>query len=87
MLRSLLINCQLTGEFETEAGVPQGAVLSPHSAIYINGLHKALSDAGLGVWVQVAVFLCCFMASSEVELQAMLDLVFLYVANISRVAD
>jgi hypothetical protein len=58
VLRSLIINGQLNEEFETEAGVPQGAVLSgPRSCtqytVYINCLHivKALSDVGLGIWV------------------------------------
>jgi hypothetical protein len=81
--RSLLVNGQLTEEFETEVGVPQGAVLSPFLyAVYINGLHKALSDVGLGVWVlgrRVPLLLYAdeivLLARSAVELQAMLDVV------------
>ncbi len=84
--RSLLINGQLTEEFETEVGVPQGAILSPFLyAVYINGLHKALSDVGLGVWVlgrRVPLLLYAddivLLARSAVELQAMQDVVTVY---------
>ena len=63
-----------------------GAVLSPFLyAIYINGLHKALSDVGLGVWVlgrRVPLLLYAddivLLARSAVELQAMLDVVTVY---------
>jgi len=52
VLRTVMINGSLTEEFDVEAGVPQGAVLSPLLyATYINGLHEALRAKGLGVWV------------------------------------
>ena len=50
VVRKILVNGRMTDEFEVHAGVPQGAVLSPALyAIYIDGLHKALREAGLGV--------------------------------------
>ena len=50
--RAVLVNDTKTDWFNVEAGVPQGAVLSPflYSA-YIDGLHQALRDHGLGVMV------------------------------------
>ena len=52
VVRSILINGERTEEFDVEAGVPQGAVLSPFLyAVYINELHKALRKDGLGVRV------------------------------------
>ena len=45
-----MVNGQLTEDFKVEAGVPQGAILSPFLyAVYIDGLHNALREAGLGV--------------------------------------
>ena len=48
--RSVLINGRRSETFQVEAGVPQGAVLSPFLyATYINGLHDALRSKGLGI--------------------------------------
>ena len=50
--RRVLINGSSSEVFTVEAGVPQGAVLSPLLyAVYINGLHDALRKLGLGVRV------------------------------------
>jgi hypothetical protein len=50
--RAVLINDAKTGYVDIEAGVPQGAVLSPFLySVYVNGLHKALRDKGYGVMV------------------------------------
>ena len=46
VVRTILINGERTGDFEVQAGVPQGAVLSPFLyAMYIDGLRQK----GLGV--------------------------------------
>ena len=48
--RAILVNGKTTDWYDVEAGVPQGAVLSPLLyAVYIDGLHKALQEKGLGV--------------------------------------
>ena len=50
--RCVRVNGSLTEDFPVHVGVPQGSVLSPALyALYIDGLHRALRDAGLGVWV------------------------------------
>ena len=50
VVRAIMVNGQLTEDFKVEAGVPQGAILSPFLyAVYIDGLHNALREAGLGV--------------------------------------
>ena len=51
VLRRVLINGETSDQATIQAGVPQGAVLSPLLyALYIDGLHDALRKAGLGVW-------------------------------------
>ena len=80
VVRKLLINGQFTEEFDVQAGVPQGSVLSPFLyATYINGLHKALAERGLGVRVHgrlVPLLLYAddivLLARSSSELKAML---------------
>jgi hypothetical protein len=80
VVRKLLINGQFTEEFNVESGVPQGSVLSPFLyAVYIDGLHKALADAGLGTRVHgrlVPLLLYAddivLLARSAAELKAML---------------
>ena len=50
VVRTVLVNGRHTEEFGVHAGVPQGAVLSPFLyAVYIDGLHDALREAGVGV--------------------------------------
>jgi hypothetical protein len=52
VVRSVLINGSMTEDFDVEAGVPQGSVLSPYLySVYIDGLHKALRRRGLGMWI------------------------------------
>ena len=52
VVRRVLVRGELTDEFEVQAGVPQGAVLSPLLyAKYINGLHGALRALGLGIHI------------------------------------
>jgi hypothetical protein len=69
--RVVWINGRKSEAFEVEAGVPQGAVLSPFLyAVYINGLHDALRAKGLGVMVYgrlVPLLLCrrCGPAKQE----------------------
>jgi hypothetical protein len=50
--RSVIVDGWTTDHAEIEAGLPQGGVLSPYLyTVFVNGLHKALSDKGLGVMV------------------------------------
>ena len=50
VVRQVLIHGRLSEGVEVEAGVPQGSVLSPFLySIYIDGLHAALRERGLGV--------------------------------------
>ena len=52
LLRRVMIQGELSGAASVEAGVPQGAVLSPLLyAIYVDGLHDALRSKGLGIWL------------------------------------
>jgi hypothetical protein len=52
IVRRVLVNGQTSREFQVHSGVPQGAVLSPLLyANYIDGLHAALRQQGLGIWV------------------------------------
>ena len=52
VVRRVLVNGELSEDFNVDLGVPQGAVLSPLLyAAYINGLHAALRAAGCGLWV------------------------------------
>jgi hypothetical protein len=52
VVRRVLVHGELSDEFEVQAGVPQGAVLSPILyTSYIDGLHTELRQAGVGVWV------------------------------------
>jgi hypothetical protein len=75
-----------TGDLDADGNFVLDPVLSPFLyAVYINGLHKALSDVGLGVWVQgrrVPLLLYAddivLLARTEAELQAMLDVVTVY---------
>ena len=80
VVRTVFINGNYTEEFDVEAGVPQGSVLSPFLyAVYINGLHRALCDAGLGMFCfgrRVPLLLYAddivLLARSADELRAML---------------
>ena len=86
VVRKVLINGDFTEEFEVCAGVPQGSVLSPYMyAVYINGLHRALADAGLGMRVHgrlVPLLLYAddivLLARSADELKAMLRVTYEY---------
>lgn len=52
VVRRVLVHGELSDEFEVQAGVPQGSVLSPILyASYIDGLHEQLRQAGVGVLV------------------------------------
>ena len=52
VVRRVLLDGRTSSSFDVQLGVPQGAVLSPLLyAVYINGLHEALRQAGLGLWV------------------------------------
>ena len=81
--RTVAIRGEYTEDFDVAVGVAQGAVLSPFLyAVYINGLHKALSQAGLGVRVvgrRVPLLLYAddvvLLARNALELQQMLDVV------------
>ena len=80
--RTVAIRGEYTETFDVGAGVAQGAVLSPFLyAVYINGLHAALRDAGLGVFAcgrRVPLLLYAddvvLMARDATELQLMLDM-------------
>ena len=82
----MLINGQFTEEFDIESGVPQGSVLSPFLyAVYINGLHKVLREANLGVCMcgrRVPLLLYAddivLLARTDAELKAMLKVVYEY---------
>ena len=83
VVRRVLVNGQMSGEFEVSLGVPQGAVLSPLLyAVYINSLHDALRKVGLGVWVYGRLVPLLFyaddivlLAQNEVDLAASLKVV------------
>jgi hypothetical protein len=50
--RAVLVNGSKTEWVNVEAGVPQGAVLSPYMySVYVDGLHQALRERGLGIVV------------------------------------
>jgi hypothetical protein len=58
--RTILVNDSFTEEFDVHTGVPQGSVLSPLLyAVYVNGLHDALRDHGLGVRIYGRLVLSC----------------------------
>ena len=84
--RTVAIRGEYTESFEVGAGVAQGAVLSPFLyAVYINGLHAALRDSGLGVFAcgrRVPLLLYAddvvLLARDSTELQLMLDVVSKY---------
>jgi hypothetical protein len=87
--RSVLVHGEYTENFEVTAGVPQGSVLSPYLyAVYINGLHEALRNAGLGIRVYgrlVPLLLYAddvvLLARSPAELQRMLFVLDEYAAK------
>lgn len=75
VVRTVFINSNYTEEFDVEAVVPQGFLY----AVYINGLHRALCDAGLGMFCfgrRVPLLLYAddivLLARSADELRAML---------------
>ena len=52
VVRRVTVGGAVSEEIKVTIGVPQGSVLSPWLySSYINGLHDALRDAGVGVWV------------------------------------
>ena len=52
VVRRVIIDGDLSEAAHIEAGVPQGAVLSPLLyAIYVDGLHDELRRKGLGIWM------------------------------------
>ena len=52
LLRRVMVQGELSEVAPVEAGVPQGAVLSPLLyAIYVDGLHDVLRSKGLGCWI------------------------------------
>jgi hypothetical protein len=81
--RTILVNDSFTEEFDVHTGVPQGSVLSPLLyAVYVNGLHDALREHGLGVRIYgrlVPLLLYAddivLLACNAVELQRMLRVV------------
>ena len=81
VIRRVLLGDHASDEFPVDAGVPQGAVLSPFLyALYINGLHAALRDRGLGILVFGRLIPLLFyaddivlLAGSSSQLAAMLQ--------------
>ena len=81
VVRRVLVSGRASDPVQIELGVPQGAVLSPWLyASYVDGLHAALRDRGLGVWIHgrlVPILLYAddivLMASTPEMLQASLD--------------
>ena len=69
VVRRILIRDQVSEDFQVDLGVPQGAVLSPYLyAQYINGLHAALRQKGLGIWVHGRLVPLLFYADDIVLL-------------------
>ena len=87
--RCVRVNGSLTEDFPVHVGVPQGSVLSPALyALYIDGLHRALRDAGLGVWVfgQLVPLLLyaddiVLLAPTPTQLHAMLQVLETYASR------
>ena len=83
VVRKVMIGGNVSGEFTVESGTPQGSVLSPYLyAKYINGLHEALRERGLGVLVAGSLVpLLLFaddivlLARSEADLAASLQVI------------